>query len=138
MEPEFPLEFIVLGTPVSFQRDNPKAKQEWKELVRSASAEKLPQMHFATSDRIALTLYYYPEGQMAGDLDNIVKLTLDAMSRHIYLDDRQVERIVVQKFETDRVFAFSDPSQTLTACLLGEKPALYIRVSNDPHEDLRL
>ena len=75
---------------------------------------------------------------MAGDLDNIVKLTLDAMSRHIYIDDRQVERIVVQKFETDRVFAFSDPSQTLTACLLGEKPALYIRVSNDPHEDLRL
>lgn len=106
-------------------------------MVRASSSALLPEMHFATDQRLAITLYYYPEDRMTGDVDNIVKLTLDAMCNHIYLDDDQVERIVVQKFERDRVFAFSDPSEMLAACMLGEKPALYIRVSTDPHEELR-
>lgn len=137
MEPDFPFEFIVPGTPVSFQRSNSRAKQEWKELVRSSSAAHLPEMHFATRERLAITLFYYPEDQMVGDVDNIVKLTLDAMCQHLYIDDDQVERLVVQKFERDRIFSFSDPSETLAACMLGEKPALYIRVSTDPYEELR-
>lgn len=137
MEPDFPFEFIVPGTPVSFQRDNSRAKQEWKQLVRSSSAERLPEMHFATKEPLAITLYYYPEDRMVGDVDNIVKLTLDAMCQHIYIDDNQIERVVVQKFERDRVFSFSDPSETLAACMLGVKPALYIRISTNPHEELR-
>ena len=137
LDPEFPLEFIVLGTPISFQRKNARAKQDWKDLVRAASAAELPEMHFATEQRLAVTLYYYPEDQMAGDLDNIIKLTLDAMCRHVYISDQQIERVVVQKFERDREFLFSNPSQTLAACMLGARPALYIRLSNDPDEELR-
>ncbi len=136
MEPDFPFEFIVPGTPVSFQRDNPRAKSEWKELVRASSAPILPEMHVLTEQRLAITLYYYPEDRMTGDVDNIVMLTLDAMCKHIYKDDEQIERVVVQKFERDRVFAFQDPSPVLAACMLGAKPALYIRVSTHPHEDL--
>lgn len=137
MEPEFPFEFIVHGTPISFQRKNARAKQDWKDLVRTASAAELPEMHFATDQRLAITLYYYPEDQMTGDLDNIIKLTLDAMCEHVYLNDRQVERVVVQKFERAREFVFANPSETLAACMLGAKPALYVRLSNDPHEELR-
>ena len=136
LEPEFPFEFIVSGTPVSFQRDNTKAKREWKELVKASSAAKLPAMHFATDQKLAITLYYYPEDRMTGDIDNIVKLTLDAMCQQIYVDDEQVERVVVQKFERDRIFVFRDPSPTLAECMLGKKPALYIRVSTNPHEEL--
>jgi crossover junction endodeoxyribonuclease RusA len=137
LEPHFPFEFIVPGTPVLFQRNNSTAKQEWKALVRLSSVARLPEMHFATDQKLAVTLYYYPQDQMEGDVDNIVKLTLDAMSQHVYIDDKQVERVVVQKFDRDRVFAFSDPSGTLAACMLGPKPALYVRVSNDPHKELR-
>jgi crossover junction endodeoxyribonuclease RusA len=136
MEPEFPIEFIVQGTPVSFQRANPRAKEEWRDLVRRASAPQLPQMHFASSQRMSVTLYYYPDGPMIGDIDNIIKLTLDAMSQHVYVDDDQVERVVIQKFEKGRIFAFQAPSETLAACMLGPKPALYIRISNAPYEDL--
>lgn len=85
---------------------------------------------------MAVTLYYYPDGPMIGDIDNIIKLTLDAMSQHVYVDDEQVERVVIQKFEKGRIFAFQAPSETLVACMLGPKPALYIRVSNAPYEDL--
>jgi hypothetical protein len=137
LEPDFPFEFIVLGTPVSFQRDNSLAKQEWKALVRDASATRLPEMHFATEKPLAVTLYYYPEERMVGDIDNIVKLTLDAMSRLVYQDDEQIERVVIQKFEKGRIFAFNDPSEILAECMLGPKPALYVRISNDPHEELR-
>jgi hypothetical protein len=47
---------------------------------------------------------------MEGDVDNIVKLTLDGMARLVYLDDAQIERVVVQKFEPGRVVAFAKPS----------------------------
>lgn len=105
-------------------------------MVRSASSAKLPEMHFLMEGPVSVTLYYYPEERMTGDIDNIVKLILDAMNGHIYQDDEQVERIVIQKFERGRIFAFSNPSETLAECLLGQKPALYVRVSNDPHEEL--
>jgi hypothetical protein len=136
LEPDFPIEFIVYGTPVSLQRDNPRAKEEWKALVKAASLPHLPEMHFATDRPLAITLFYFPEDVMDGDVDNIVKLILDALSRHIYLDDKQIERILIQKFESNRAFTFSDPSEILTRCALGPKPALYIRISVNPHEDL--
>jgi len=73
---------------------------------------------------------------MAGDIDNIVKPVLDALGRHIYLDDRQVHRVLVQKFEPGNVFEFAAPSSTLQDALNRAKPVLYIRLSNDPFEDL--
>lgn len=136
MEPEFPFEFIVIGTPVSFQRANRAARKAWRDQVRSASARTLPEGHFATDQPVAVTMYYFPEDRMVGDIDNIIKLTLDALRQHVYLDDDQVERIVIQKFERDRDFAFTDPSETLVACMAGTKPALYIRISTDLNEEL--
>lgn len=85
---------------------------------------------------MAVTLFYLPDEPMQGDIDNIVKLILDALSEHIYIDDGQVERLVVQKFEPGRVFRFQQPSPTFLTALNGTKPVLYVRVSNDPVEDL--
>lgn len=73
---------------------------------------------------------------MAGDLDNIVKLILDALCKHIYVDDDQVERVLVQKFEPGNVFEFRNPTHVFTKALAEDKPVLYIRISNDPFEDL--
>jgi crossover junction endodeoxyribonuclease RusA len=137
LEPSFPLEFVVLGTPISHQRDNPKAKAEWKALVREASYSVLPEGHFAVDRPLAVTLYYFPPEEMVGDVDNIVKLILDALSQHIYLDDSQIERVLVQKFEPGRMFQFPNPSPTLLNCMSGSKPALYVRISDNPHEGLR-
>lgn len=66
----------------------------------------------------------------------MVKLTLDALSPHIYLDDSQIERVVVQKFEPGNVFPFSNPSATLLDAITGVKPVLYVRISDAPFEDL--
>jgi len=74
---------------------------------------------------------------MQGDMDNIVKPILDALSRHVYIDDRQVERVLDQKFERPNAVAFNQPTATLASALEKSRPVLYVRVSNDPLEDLR-
>ena len=85
---------------------------------------------------MAVTLYYLPSEPMQGDIDNIVKPILDALCQHIYHDDNQVERVVIQKFEPGNVFSFTQPTATFVQALGGSKPVLYVRVSNDPSEDL--
>lgn len=136
MEPDFPIEFLVAGTPVSAQAKRSESRAEWKERIRVASRAALPEAHFATSGRIAVTLFYFPAAAMQGDIDNIVKPILDALGRNIYIDDSQVERVVVQKFEPNNTFAFASPSLALARALEGLKPMLYVRVSCDPFEDL--
>ena len=109
MEIVFPVEFIVHGTPVSHQAKRSESREQWKDQVRKSSLLALPEPHFASEQRIAVTLFYFPPEPMQGDVDNIVKLVLDACCRHIYLDDSQVERVVVQKFEPDHLFSFGNP-----------------------------
>lgn len=86
---------------------------------------------------VGVTLYYFPAAPMQGDLDNIIKLVLEACSGRIYLDDAQVERIVAQKFEPGRIFAFGMPSRVLGTAIGEEKPLLYVRISDELHEDPR-
>jgi crossover junction endodeoxyribonuclease RusA len=136
LEPEFPIEFLVEGTPVSLQTKRPAAKAEWQARVKNASRTVLPDGHWATQGRVAATLFYFPDAEMQGDIDNIVKPILDALGQHIYVDDSQVERVVVQKFEPGSVFPFTAPSSTLEDALSRPKPLLYVRLSNDPFEEL--
>jgi crossover junction endodeoxyribonuclease RusA len=136
VEIAFPLEFLVSGTPVSFQAKRAESKAAWKDRVRQASYACLPEGHFATGVPIAITLFYFPAAEMEGDIDNIVKPILDALCQHIYFDDQQVERVWAQKFERDRIFQFSAPSATLSTAIEGDKPLLYVRLSNHPTEGL--
>ncbi len=136
VEIQFPLEFIVRGTPVSLQTKRAKSKEAWKQRVQDASRDALPEGHFSTEAPISVTLFYFPATVMQGDVDNIVKPILDALSKHIYNDDSQVERIWVQKFEPDRIFQFNRPSKILSDALSGEKPLVFIRLGDDPSEGL--
>ena len=136
MEIPFPIEFLVPGTPVSAQSKHAKSREGWKRRVREASLGALPEEHWAWHGRVAATLFFFPGEPMQGDVDNIVKLVLDALARHIYLDDGQVERVVVQKFEPQNLFPFAAPSARLAEALSGDKPILYVRLSDDPFEEL--
>lgn len=136
MEIIFPLEFLVRGTPVSLQAKRAASRKQWKQRVRDASFAAIPQPHFASENRLAVTLFYLPAEPMQGDIDNIVKPVLDALSRHIYLDDAQVERVLVQKFEPGNVYEFQQPSDALLTALNAERPVLYVHVTDNPAENL--
>jgi crossover junction endodeoxyribonuclease RusA len=137
MELSFPIEFLVHGTAVSAQARLPEAKNQWKERVKAASTQVIPQPHFASDAPISVTLYYLPDEPMQGDIDNVVKLILDALSRHIYLDDKQVERLVIQKFEPGVAFTFTNPSPIFASAIAGSRPVLYVRLSDNPFEDFQ-
>jgi crossover junction endodeoxyribonuclease RusA len=136
LEPDFPIEFLVEGTPVSFRTKRAEARTEWQARVKDASRAVLPEGHWATRGPVAATLFYFPEKSMQGDIDNIVKPILDALGRHIYVDDSQIERVVVQKFEPGNVFPFAAPTTTLEEALNRPKPLLFVRLSDDPFEEL--
>jgi crossover junction endodeoxyribonuclease RusA len=133
---EFPIEFLVFGTPVSAQSKSPVARTDWKARVLTAARQVVFQPRLPSQSRLAAILYYFPDEPGGVDVDNIVKLTLDALSPDIYLDDRQIERIVVQRFEPGNVFPFSDPTATLLNAMTGPKPVLYVRISDRPFESL--
>ncbi len=136
LEIQFPLEFLVAGTPVSLSAKRRESVDLWKRRVVDATRPALPEGHFATKNPMSATLFYFPAAEMAGDIDNIVKPVLDALGKHIYVDDRQVHRVLVQKFEPGNVFGFGAPSPILQDALGSAKPVLYVRLSNDPFEDL--
>ena len=136
MEILFPLEFIVKGTPLSLGSGRPASREAWKARVRASCASVLPEGHFATDRPVAVSLYYFPDGPSHVDVDNIIKLVLDALKAFVFVDDRQVSRVVSQKFEPGNVFGFSNPSPTLIDAIAGEKPLLYVRISDNPFEDL--
>lgn len=136
MTPDLPIEFLVRGTAISAQASG-RSRVAWKEMVKAAGASVVPPGAWALTERVAITIYYFPAGEMFGDIDNIVKPILDAMCQFVYLDDRQVERVVVQKFEPDRVFAFSAPSPALAGALAAKDSTIYIRVTDNPHEELQ-
>ena len=75
-----------------------------------------------------VAIYYFSDVPVGVDIDNIVKPILDSLSRFIYIDDRQVERLVVQKFEPDRFFTFASSSPGLDEAIDAEGPRVYLCV----------
>lgn len=138
MWPTLPLEFNVIGTPVSHQSQNARARDQWKQTVlaaaRSAIAAQIGNEHQAwafADHRLSVTMFYFPQDRMAGDIDNIIKLTLDALRPHVMLDDGLVDRLVVQRFEQSSTdFSFANPSEALVQALAMDQPVLHIRLAD--------
>src|SRR5262245_59028281 len=131
VEIAFPLEFIVEGIPVSLGAANPSSKEAWKARVQSAARAALQEGFWASDEPVAVTIFYFPPSKMQGDVDNIVKLILDALCKLVYLDDNQVERVLVQKFEPDRTIVFSNLTPALAEAVEHERPVVYIRIDTD-------
>jgi hypothetical protein len=135
MWPDLPFEFNEMGTPVSSQSELSAPRQEWKARVANAALAALPEGAWSFDEtRLSVTLFYFPQAPMIGDVDNIIKLTLDAMIPSVYLDDSLIDRVVVQRFGPDANAAFANPSNKLVEALGSEGPILYIRVDAVPGE----
>jgi crossover junction endodeoxyribonuclease RusA len=135
LQPDLPFEFLVTGTAVSLGASG-GARAQWQQTVRTAAKQALPEGAWLLTDPLAVTIYVFPNARLSGDVDNRIKPILDAMGGSVYVDDEQVERIVVQKFEPGRLFPFGAPSAVLSAALEAVEPIVYIRMTNDRYEDL--
>jgi len=129
----FPLELYVRGVPVSHQA-HPPSRERWKGMVSAAARERQLQTYelgFIDDRALAVTIFYFCNAPMIGDIDNIVKLILDSLIGVAYLDDNVVERVVVQKFEPEAAWEFLSPSDQLAAALDAPAPVVYVRVDDD-------
>jgi hypothetical protein len=127
VEINFPLEIMLPGTPLSLQASTP-SRNAWRGRIREAAQAVLPEGHFASVSPMKVLIYYFVDAPMVGDLDNIVKPILDSFSQFVYQDDRQVERIIAQKFEPGRLFTFTSPSPTLAGTIEAQGPRVYLQV----------
>ena len=127
VEIEFPVEVMVKGVPLSLGAST-ASKEDWKQRIRNAAKDELPEGHFAADGPVKVLIYYFSDAPMNVDLDNIVKPILDSFSKFIYLDDKQVERIVAQKFEPGRLFTFASPSPRLAQSIGAEGPRVYLQI----------
>jgi crossover junction endodeoxyribonuclease RusA len=112
------------------------SRSQWRERIKEASRLALPEASWATEAKVAITLFYFPADTMEGDIDNIVKPVLDALAPHLYFDDAQVDRVLVQRFQPGNLFPFANPSPTLADAIRRPTPVLYVRVSDEPFEEL--
>jgi hypothetical protein len=135
----FPFEFHLVGTPISLQ-GRAASIQRWKAEVKEAAQHRIAETIewlWLEPEPLALIIYYFPAAPMGGDIDNIVKPIMDALVGVAYLDDKSIERITAQKFEPELNWAFSAPSEQLSAALdtaVGSEraiPVIYVHVSND-------
>jgi crossover junction endodeoxyribonuclease RusA len=129
----YPLEFFVAASPISSQ-GSAASKQRWKTSIEAAARARIREtieLLLLDGRTISVTIYYFPEEPMQGDIDNIVKPILDALNRVAYMDDNDIERILVQKFEPGAAWTFANPSGQLAATLEVGRPAVYIRIDDD-------
>lgn len=130
----FPIEFMIQKTPRSLQSKNAKAKDEWKLMVRQAARDCINAKREYTwlDDRpLAAKILYFAPAPMDGDVDNIVKLILDGMLGVVYLNDRVIERVTVQKIEPGIIVEFSSITEKFEEVLGIEPPVVYIRIDDD-------
>ena len=134
IQPQFPVELLIEAVPLSLQA-SPISRETWKGLIRTVIDETINPGRWATESPVSVTILYFPDGPMTGDIDNIVKPILDALMPRIYVDDSQVERVWVQKFERERSFQIEDPTAKLAGAIDTEPPVVYIRIDNEIRSD---
>jgi crossover junction endodeoxyribonuclease RusA len=127
VEIEFPVEVMVPGTPLSLQA-SPRGREDWKSRIREAAQKELPDGHFLAEGPMKVVIYVFTDAAVNFDIDNIVKPICDSLNRFVYLDDRQVERLVVQKFEPGRLFTFASPSPKLAETIDAAGPRVYLLI----------
>ena len=87
--------------------------------------------YFLDDRPLAVTIFYFPPTEMQGDIDNIVKPILDGMDKIVYLSDRVIERVTVQKFEPGVGVVFGSLTPALARALDKDPPVIYIRIDDD-------
>lgn len=130
----FPIEFVIRDTTRSHQSPNTRGKELWRRKVgeiASVHVNTLRDFFFIDYRPLSATIFYFPPAEMAGDIDNIVKLIIDGMVTIIYPDDRVLERIIVQKFEPGIEAVFRSLTPTLEQAADIQPPAIYIRIDDD-------
>lgn len=83
-----PWDFVVFGVPKSVQASK-TSKQRWKDQVRTAAVTAWPDGEPPLDYEVQIHVTYYHDSAPL-DVDNMLKLILDALNGVVYVDDKQL------------------------------------------------
>jgi crossover junction endodeoxyribonuclease RusA len=75
----FPVELVIEGTPIA-QSGSSRSKNRWKAKVEASARARLREVsewEWLDERRVAVTIYYFLDAEMQGDIDNIIKPILE-------------------------------------------------------------
>jgi hypothetical protein len=133
-----PLEFFVVGTPVSHQSHNKARLRTWQQQVRQAAQAVVPQGETPTTESCLLVaVYFFGSPPPLLDNDNWIKPIQDALIGVVYNDDRQVTDTFVRRTAIGGRFRVSGRSRQLVDAIEQGVEFVYIRVEEAPsHEEV--
>jgi Holliday junction resolvase RusA-like endonuclease len=129
-------EFIVEGPAVSLKakKTNAKRYQKWIRTVRTAAQKYwLSSMNPTNSPAVIVHIINYYTSAPP-DVDNIIKPILDAIETVAYSDDRQVFKVISEKFDLSNIQRIQSPSPFLAAGLEKYNELLHIIVTWDTED----
>lgn len=128
MLPDLPFELLIPGVPISHQTKRSGSLERWKAFVRETARRALPEGHFALQGPLDVTIYFFPQAPLGADLDNCAKPILDGMGHCVYVEDSQIERLVLQRFVPGRPLPVGEVTEVLEVALASSEPVIYIRI----------
>ena len=122
------IEIVLRATPVSQQARRRENLQAWKDRIASAARKASRSQFLSTSWGLSVTIVHYFESTTI-DVDNLPKPILDAMKGVFYLDDGQIQELIVQRHSLSEEFSIETASNVIRAELDRGGEFVYIRVT---------
>ncbi len=132
-----PLEFVVIGEPVSHQSHNKTLRRHWQARVREAAEAVWPKETAPSElDCLLIVTYYYGANPVLLDNDNLVKPIQDALNGLVYNDDSQVTDTMIRRTRQDQPFRFT--GLLVARALQNGEEFVYVRVEEAPDHGIPL
>lgn len=105
---ELPFTYWVFGRPVSTRNEDgraPSALSAWRSKIRDAALSRIlfetkNRGYEPSDDRMEVRIAWLstnPDDPTQPDVDNMLKPLIDVLNERIFVDDRQVHRIIAEK-----------------------------------------
>jgi Holliday junction resolvase RusA-like endonuclease len=126
-----PFQIVVPGTPASVNAKTKAGyarKAKFIEDVAAAAAAALPPQATTTAALVSVTVHYCYWRRFI-DIDNFLKPLLDGLKNGgVYMDDRQVARLLVERIDVSRPFIAPMVTAEIASPLAAKQDFVVIRV----------
>jgi hypothetical protein len=123
-----PIEFVVIGTPISAQGSK-AARRHWQQRVKDGAMNGASVAPSPFAGDVALRILYIFIDSPAADLDNIIKPLQDAMKGVAFEDDLQVVDLVASMRRKGASDAISMSSAAFWTAFGGGSDFVYVTVT---------
>lgn len=134
-------EFVIQGPPFSVNsaKKQPHKHNRWKAEVGRAAREQWIKDNRALADlplnqptEIMITTFFQA---LALDVDNVVKPILDGLKGVLYVDDKDIYKLISQRFDLNTIADIDFPTPLLMEALGETQELVYIVLTWEKGEE---